>query len=59
MRLPAIYGIHMKKNFIYDYIHVTPAMLNQAKYEELKEKDPFFNKILYFAGQRILPVRQS
>ena len=34
----------MKKNFIYDYIHVIPAMLNQAKYEELKEKDPFFTK---------------
>ena len=33
VRLPAIYGIHMKKNFIYDYIHVIPAMLNQAKYE--------------------------
>ena len=44
VRLPAIYGIHMKKNFIYDYIHVIPAMLNQAKYEELKEKDPFFTK---------------
>ena len=26
VRLPAIYGIHMKKNFIYDYIHVIPAM---------------------------------
>lgn len=44
VRLPAIYGINMKKNFIYDYIHVIPAMLNQAKYEELKKKDPFFTK---------------
>lgn len=49
VRLPAIYGTHMKKNFIYDYIHVIPAMLNQAKYEELKAKDPFFTK--YYALQ--------
>lgn len=35
VRLPAIYGINLKKNFIYDFIHVIPAMLNEKKYQEL------------------------
>lgn len=35
VRLPALYGINLKKNFIYDYIHVIPAMLNEKKYQEL------------------------
>lgn len=32
VRLPAIYGIGLKKNFIYDYIHYIPAMLTEEKY---------------------------
>ena len=39
VRLPAIYGKNLKKNFIYDYIHVIPALLNKSKYEELKAID--------------------
>ena len=35
VRLPAIYGLNLKKNFIYDYINVIPKMLNKAKYDEL------------------------
>ncbi len=35
VRLPALYGINLKKNFIYDYINVIPAMLNEEKYHEL------------------------
>ncbi len=35
VRLPALYGINLKKNFIYDYINVIPAMLNKKKYQEL------------------------
>ncbi len=35
VRLPAIYGKNLKKNFIYDYINVIPAMLNKKKYQEL------------------------
>lgn len=36
IRLPALYGFHLKKNFIYDYIHVIPYMLKKEKYQELK-----------------------
>ncbi len=35
VRLPALYGLNLKKNFIYDYINVIPAMLNEKKYQEL------------------------
>lgn len=35
IRLPGLFGIHIKKNFIYDYIHVIPFMLKEAKFEEL------------------------
>ena len=43
VRLPALYGQNMKKNFIYDYIHVIPAMLTEAKLTELAEKDALVN----------------
>lgn len=36
VRLPALYGRNLKKNFIYDYIHVIPSMLKKEKFEELK-----------------------
>lgn len=35
VRLPGIYGINLKKNFLYDMIHVIPALLVKEKYEEL------------------------
>lgn len=35
VRLPALYGANLKKNFIYDFINVIPAMLNEKKYQEL------------------------
>ncbi len=39
VRLPAIYGDNLKKNFIYDYINIIPKMLNQNKYDELSRLD--------------------
>lgn len=38
VRLPGIYGINLKKNFLYDMIHVIPAMLTEAKYQELSSQ---------------------
>ena len=40
IRLPGLYGINIKKNFIYDFINVIPFMLKEAKFEELSAKEP-------------------
>lgn len=40
IRLPGLFGINIKKNFIYDYINVIPFMLKNDKFEELSMKDP-------------------
>ena len=39
VRLPALFGENLKKNFIYDYINFIPAMLSEEKYNELSQKN--------------------
>lgn len=39
IRLPGLFGKNIKKNFIYDYIHVIPFMLAQRKFQELSAID--------------------
>lgn len=40
IRLPGLFGINIKKNFIYDYINIIPFMLKNEKFQELVAKDP-------------------
>lgn len=40
VRLPGLYGINLKKNFIFDYLNFIPSMLNEAKFAELSAKEP-------------------
>jgi len=47
LRLPALYGKNIKKNFIYDYINLIPPLLTYEKFDELTAKDDFI-KDFYF-----------
>lgn len=44
VRLPALFGGNIKKNFIYDYINVIPFMLKEDKFKELAKKEPILNE---------------
>lgn len=39
VRLPGLYGKNIKKNFIYDLIHIIPIILTEEKYFELLNTD--------------------
>lgn len=44
VRLPAIFGINLKKNFLYDFINYIPPMLKTDKYNELSQNDELIKK---------------
>lgn len=44
VRLPALFGQNIKKNFIYDIIHVIPSMLKEEKFKELSDKNPILKE---------------
>lgn len=48
VRLPGIYGKNLKKNFIYDFIHYIPPMLNETKYKELSQREEIIKRHYLF-----------
>lgn len=51
VRLPALFGKNIKKNFIYDLIHITPFMLNIQKFEMLCKKDKTIKEFYFDNGK--------
>lgn len=39
VRLPGLFGKNIKKNFIYDFMNLIPAMLKEEKFQELSKQD--------------------
>ncbi len=44
VRLPALFGANIKKNFIYDLLNPAPSMLNETKFNELSAKIDFLSE---------------
>ncbi len=58
VRLPGLFGKHIKKNFIYDYINVIPFMLKQEKMKELSEIEPELLQYYQYQENGFYKVRE-
>ena len=47
VRLPAIFGENLKKNFLYDFIHIIPSMLTEDKYLDFSSKEKTVEQSYY------------
>lgn len=59
IRLPGLFGKNIKKNFIYDFINITPFMLRASKYNELVEREPKLREYYMLQGNGFYRVNES
>lgn len=59
VRLPALYGAGLKKNFIFDMIRVAPGMLKGAKYEELSAANPLVRESYELSGNGFWKLKKT
>jgi hypothetical protein len=57
IRLPALFGNGIKKNFIYDMIHYIPVKLDQCKFNELSSREPLISKCYISQGNGFYELR--
>lgn len=57
IRLPGLFGSHIKKNFIYDLINPIPMILKADKFEQLSMMDNQLNQFYYYQNNGFYKCR--
>ena len=59
VRLPALFGYNLKKNFIYDYLNFIPSKLSEKKYNELAAKNHIIKDAYEYEGDGFYKYKSS